>query len=312
VRVLGEIPTAGGAFGVAAPAAYAELRDRLRDIQREEFVAYFDLAVEVWVYTIEKLRALTGAAYEAFEHQLAQDYARIVDSCVLSVDLNSQPLEIFRLDPMELLQRYGSRDLGETLAHNSNRMGFYTVDLMMMRAQDEFRYARLEDLGSFPVYERLAALFQEMHQIGNSVATGAREADSDDVSNELFKITNDWLNTSSNWSLPSALVAVLGPERRDVLIRAFARKKEARRRSVSAGKGSREREVAHEECSRLSDGIEELIEVTGSQRRYFDAWLRRRAQAAELMGYAEIPDGAALLAGNDLLLVLHLMYKGKI
>src|SRR5262249_16507987 len=136
--------------------------------------------------------------------------------------------------------------------------------------------------------------------------------ESDDVSNELFKLANDQLNADEGWALPGPLAELLGPERRDMLIRAFARKKEARRQSVSAAPGSEEMDAAQRECALLSDGIEELIEATGCQRRYFEAWLARRAEAAELMGYAEIPDGAALLAGNDLLLVLHLMYKGKI
>ena len=310
VRVLGDIPTAGGSFGVAPRAVYAALRGRLREIGRPEFEAYFDLAVEVWIHTLDRLRELTGPAFTALERRLARDYARIVDSCLLSVDLNARPVDTFRLRSDELQRRYGSTDFGEILAHNSNRMGFYTVDLMVMRAQDEERYVRLRDFDSFPVYEQLAALFQEMHQIGNSVATGAREVESDDVSNELFKIANDWLNTSADWAFPEAL-AELGPARNDVFIRAFQRKKETRQRRASA-RDRAEREAAHEEYTRLSDGIEALIEATDSEERYFADWLSRRGRVAALVSNTDIPDGATLIAGNDLLLVMHLIYKGKI
>lgn len=310
VQLLGEIPSAGGAFGIATPEVYRALRLRLGAIGREEFTGYFDLAVEVWCYTLEKLRELAGASFTALAPELADDYARIVASMQLSVDLNSRPLEVFRLDPGELERRYGARDVGEALAHNSNRLGFYTVDRMVMRAQDPERHARLE--GSLPAYRRLALLFQEMHQIGNSVATGAREAGSDDMSNELFKLANDRLNTTDGWALPDELRAALGPAQEDALLRAFARKKDLRRRREQAPPGSREHEDAQRAYLQLSDGIEELIEVSGCQTGYFESWLERRAAAATLIGQMDIPDGASLLAGNDLLLVLHLIYKGKI
>ncbi|MFT3774744.1 MAG: hypothetical protein QM820_56055 [Minicystis sp.] len=312
VRLIGRIPTAGGRFGVARPEDYAALRAKLRAIGREEFEGYFDLAVDVWRYTLEQTRALAKEAYADHEPALAHDYKRIIDSMVLSVDLNTRPLDVFHLGPDAFADRYGGRDFGETLAHNSNRVGFYTMDLLHLRAQDPARYAELSQAGAFPVYARLAALFQEMHQTCNSLATGAREAESDDVSNELFKIANERLNATLDWQMPAALAKLLGPARHDVLIRAFSRKKEVRRRRALAPVGSDAHREAFDEYIRLSDGIEELIDSTDSQRRYFEVWLARRTEAAALVEQIDLPDGAALLAGNDLLLVLHLIYKGKI
>jgi hypothetical protein len=312
VRVLSEVPEAGGAFGIAPWDAYAALRGRLRAIGREAFEPYFDLFVEGWTYAVERMQELGGDAYGELEGDLAADYAAIMACMRLSVDLNCRPGEVFHLGPEALREAYGAGDIGTILAPNVNRFGFYLVDRMRLRRQDPERHAALAAAGTFDAYAEVAALFQEMHTIGNAVATGGREADSDDLSSELFKLANDRLNATSGWDLPAHFSALPGARREDALLQAFALKKAARQERSHARPGSPEHEAAHERYVSLGEDIERLIEVSGAQERSFAGWEGRRAEAASIMERAGLPDREELLAANDLMLVLHLLYKGKI
>jgi hypothetical protein len=315
VRLLGRIPFPDGGrgeIGVVDGARHARLRRELERAGRPEFSAYLDLAIEVWNYTFERMRAISGGAFELFARELAADYARIVDSMHLSVDLNTRPLQVFNYDDARLRELYFGAPFGEILAHNSNRAGFFTMDLVRLRATDMRQYSRIEPL--LPAYRDVSLLFQDMHQTGNSVATGAREAESQDLSNELFKIANDRLNLDPNLGrdMESNLLDFVGGEPRDALIIMFEQKKCLRRLEVNAPKGSIQRQRFHERVAVLNDQIEELVGHSGAERIYFETWVRAREKAKERIEQARIPDGDALLAGNDLLLVLHLIYKGRI
>jgi hypothetical protein len=311
--VLLEIPCAGGAFGVAEGGAYARLRDRLREIGWSRLSAYFDLAVDVWVQALTKLRELTGEAYAELMPELARDYDLILKSMQLSVELNNRPTEILSMAPSALEREYGNAHVGEILAHNANRMAFFTIDLMCLRAFDPDRYKEMVASGASEVYRHSALIFQDMQQIGNSVATGARETSSDDITNELFKIANDRLNTADDWPLPEHLVRIPGFERRDALLKAFELKKSAKRAMRRSAAGSAEHEARAHEYTALGEDIEHLVELSGAEHYYFHHWLKRRDEVLDLFYKCEDwVDHYQLMNANDLLLVLHLMYKGRI
>lgn len=313
LRLLLQIPFAGGAFGIAERDAYTRLRHGLREVGWSDLEAYFDLAVETWMQALTKLKEVVGDAYGEIEPELERDYTQILSSMRLSVDLNNRPTEILGMAPSELEREYGSAHVGEVLNHNANRMAFFTIDLMCLRAFDPYRYKELVGSGAAEVYRHSALIFQDMQQIGNSVSTGARETSSDDITNELFKIANDRLNTASDWPLPVHLEQVPGFERKDALLKAFELKKAAKRAMGDCAPGSNEHDAAAREYVALGDDIEHMVDLSGAEHYYFHHWLKRREEVLDLFYKCEDwMDHYQLMNANDLVLVLHLMYKGRI
>jgi len=307
------IPVAGGKFGVASPEAYAKLRARLSGLGWSRLEAYFDLAVQTWTVTLGKLVEVVGAAYAFLETELAHDYDLILKAMRFSVELNNRPIEIFRAPSAELQGEYGGPDFGAVLAHNANRGAFFTIDLMCLRAFDASRWDSFVTSGAAKVYRQNAIVFQDMHQIGNSVATGARETESDDITNELFKIANDRLNTTDDWPLPEHLAALPGFKRRDALLEVFVRKKAAKLELAATAAGSAEHKAARLEYVALGEDIEHMVALSGAEHYYFHHWLHRREEAVDLFYQCEDwIDPYRLVDANDLVLVLHLMYKGRI
>lgn len=313
LRVLLEIPSVGGAFGLADGAEYAQLRGRMREIGHPELEAYCELAVETWVATMSHLKEIVGVAYHELLPQLERDYDLILNAMRFSVDLNNRPTEVFSMPSAARERAYGNAEVGEILAHNANRMAFFTLDLMCLLAFDPHRYQEILTSGAVDVYRENASIFQDMHQIGNSVATGARETSSDDITNELFKIANDRLNTTEDWPLPEHLGTLPGFERRDALIKAFELKKEAKRAMRQAAAGSAEHQMTAQRYAALGEDIEHMVDLSGAEHYYFHHWLKRREEALDLFYRCEDwLDRYQLVTANDLVLVLHLMYKGRI
>lgn len=313
LRVFLEIPFAGGAFGIAGDKEYARLRDHLRAIGWSRLEAYFDLAVEVWVQALTKLKEHLTEACDELMPELGRDYDLILKSMRLSVDLNNRPTEILRMPPSALEREYGDAHVGEILAHNANRMAFFTIDQMCLRAFDPHRYKEMAASHALEVYRHSALIFQDMQQIGNSVATGARETSSDDITNELFKIANDRLNTTDDWPLPEHLARIPGFERRDALLKAFELKKEIKRTMQQSVTGSAEHGSQAHEYTAFGEDIEHMVELSGAEHYYFHHWLKRREEVLDLFYKCEDwLDHYQLMSANDLLLVLHLMYKGRI
>jgi len=299
--LMSRIPTAAGRFGVATPADYARLRAQLGDIGRERFAGYFDLAVEIWVTALTSLAALTGDGYRELEAQLGSDYELVLSSMRLSVDINLEPQEIFYLSPVELKRRYGEETIGDVLAHNANVAAFFTIDLMCLRNLDRERYRQLVLSGAIDLCRRAALISQDMLQLGNSVATGAREIGADDLSNELFKIANDLLNERDDWEQPAHLRHL---PRRDLLLALFMRKRSLRRVDTTA---------AAREYAALGEDIKQLFDRSGAERHYFCRWLRQRDQQAQVCAEAgDLIDPEQVRRADELLLVMHLIYKGSI
>lgn len=312
LEVLAGIPTAGGELGVASSLDYDRLKRRLRDIDQRRFEPYFDLAVEAWRSAMTPLQDLTGDAFRELQPQLAHDYDRILRAMRFSVDLNRNPGEVFNLDPSVLEREYGGGRLGEILGHNANRVAFFTIDLMRLRHSEPERYAEIVRQGTVHIYRESAMLFQEMQQMGNSVATGAREAWSDDVSNELFKIANDLLNEEVR-ARPPLLTIFPGTPKEGALLTAFKQRREAKRRLGELEPGSDAHSTKLREYQALGDRIELLFDSSGAEMCYFQQWLGLRDKVEETLARAkDCADQEDLLRSNDLILILHLMYKGKI
>jgi hypothetical protein len=313
LSVLSEIPTAGGAFGIASRDAYARLRRRLRDIGWPDLGGYFVLAVETWVEALRRLKEIVGEAYDELLPELERDYDHILKAMRFSVDLNDQPTRVFSMGHDELERVYGSREVSEILAHNANRVAFFTIDLMCLRAFDPHRYEEMVSAGAVDVYRESAVIFQDMQQTGNSVATGARETSTDDITNELFKIANDRLNTTDDWPLPAHLARIPDFGRKDALLRAFEMKKTQKRALRRAKEGSPEHEEAKREYAAFGEDIEHMVDLSGAEHYYFHHWLKRRDETLDLFYRCEDwLDRYQLVNANDLVLVLHLMYKGRI
>jgi hypothetical protein len=312
LEILSGIPTVGGELGVAPSRGYDRLKGRLREIDERRFEPYFDLAVETWRVALTTLEELTGAAFQELKPQLAHDYDRILRAMRFSVDLNSNPGKMFNLDADVLEREYGGGRFGEIFGHNANRVAFFTIDLMRLRHADPERYADIVRSGSIHVYRESAMLFQEMHQMGNSVATGAREAWSDDMSNELFKIANDLLNEEVR-QLPPSLSKFEGTPKEDELMTSFNQRREAKRKLRELTPGTPAHDAKLREYQRLGDRIDLLFESSAAEMHYFQQWLAARDKVADIFaGAGDCADQDDLLYNNDLILVLHLMYKGKI
>jgi hypothetical protein len=297
--VLSRIPTASGELGRAEAGDYERLRARLAIIGRDRFAEYFDLCAEIWSSAMEMLAELTGDGFAEHLAELADDYAMILNAMRLSVDLNLRPREIFSLKPAELERCYGGETIGDVLAHNANVAAFYTIDLMSLRNLDPARHQQLLLSGAVDICRRTATISQDMLQLGNSVATGAREIGSDDLSNELFKIANDILNERLDWEQPEHLSSFA---RRVLLLSLFERKK-----SLRGVEGARE------EYAALGEEVKRLFALSGAERSYFNRWLRRREERDQaIAAAAEFVDRDQLRRGDDLLLVMHLIYKGRI
>lgn len=307
------IPFAGGGFGVATPDEYAALRSRLGEIGWPQFEAYFDLAVDTWKISIEKLKQVVGKAYEALEDELALNHRILLKAMQFSADLNERPEAIFALGPAAMKERYLFPTFGEILAHNANRAVFFTIDKMFLRAFDPERYTEIVAAGAMDLYRQNAWIYQDAHQTGNSVATGARELESDDITNELFKIANDRLNSLDDWPLSEHLAKLPGFPRRDAVLAAFARKKELKRAASKLPAGSPEHAALQREYTAFGEDIELMVDLSGAEHAYFQHWLKRREEAIDVLYNCEDwMDRYTLHDANDLVMVLHLLYKGRI
>jgi hypothetical protein len=308
-----QIPRAGGAFGIASSDDYGRLRAHLIAIGGERFVPYFDLIVESWTSALRALEELNGEAYRSLKDQLGVDYDRIMQTVRFAVDLNNRPDEVWRSPPETLEQQYGGAQFTEILSHNANRSAFYTIDLMTLRKLRPDRFEKLSRTGSLASHRRAAALFQDMHQIGNSVSTRARETSSDDLSNGLFRIANDTLNARGDWQLPEHLAQATGGDRRDAILSAFMHKRVARRALGRAAPGTPEHAKAKAEDAAYAADLEQLIDLSGAEEAYFKLWVDKRSEAESLLSRsADHIEREELMRSNDMLLVLHLMYKGRI
>jgi hypothetical protein len=312
LAILSAIPTVGGEFRVAPRAAYAKLRERLFAVGRERFAAYFDLAAEIWQSALLGIEELTGDGFEDWRGQLAEDNRSLLLSMRLSVDMNRRPRELFAARPDELARRYGGSSLGEVLAHNANLSAFLTIDLMVLRNMDPALHDQIVLSGAVDTYRQAVLISQDMQQMGNSVATGAREIGSDDLSNDLFKVANDLLNARDDWELPEHLLAA-GIERRDAMLSAFERKKTLRQLFRDPAVDPDERDRARAEYGALGDDIKLLFERSGAERSYFGRWLARRRELGALLEHANhYVDCSQIKRSDDLMLLMHLIYKGRI
>lgn len=310
--VLAGVPAASGELGEAA-TGNVDLKSRLREAGREHDIPYLEIVIRCWRSAMSWLREATGPVFDEMKGVLGRDYDRILKTLRFSCALNERPLEVLHLPPSRMSLEYGERSVEDIMSHNANRMAFFTIDAMAFRAAQPAHYEDLAQAGATVMHRRSAMLFQLMHQIGNSVATGAREVRSDDISNGMFKVANDLLNSRADWPAPAYLAGVLGEERADMLIRAFDRKREVRRHIDELPPASEARAAAQQEYEELAADIEQLIELSGAETAYFSQWIEHRDRVPALLerGIPEA-DREGLLRGNDLLLVLHLIYKGKI
>lgn len=305
------IPTAGGGFGAAADSgAYAALRGELARIGRTDAEAYFDLTVSTWHTTLGELRDAAGPAYPEFQHQLATDYRHILASMRFSFDLNREPGRVLRMSPAALERAYGAPDVETILAHNANRAAFFTIDLMAASRCDPDRFRKLVAGGGVDLARRGALIFQEMHIIGNALATGAREAAVDDVTNEVFTSASRLLNVMDPSSIPARLRGRPDPDRDGVLIAALNQARATRSQAPTGHGGA---------GGSSGDGrdpaadIAELIALSGAEQHCLRRWLDLRGDAVEALRATEDSyDARSLLAANDRQLVLHLAYQGGI
>jgi hypothetical protein len=311
--VLTQIPRASGVFGVASSDDYNTLRTHLVRIGRSHFVPYFDVTVESWTRGLNVIAEVTGDAYFDLHDQLALDYDRIMQSMRFSVDLNNRPDEVFHMKPEALEREYGAAQFADILCQAMNRTAFYTMDLMCFQQVRPDRYAKLSRKGALAAHRQVAALFQDMHQLGNALATRARETSADDLSNGLFRLANETLNQRDDWELPEHLAKAPGVTRRDALLSAFMLKRAARRAHNRCDPGSPEYILAKTEDLAYSNDLEEIINISGAEEAYFQRWVDRRSKVTDLLArYSDLLEREELLRSNDLLLVLHLMYKGRI
>lgn len=313
LQIFTQIPSAAGRVDLARPEDYTRLRRRLQAMGYPQFEAYFDLAVDCWVESIGRLRQVVGAGFDEHHAQFARDHELLLGAMQFSADVNTSSAEVFAASDETLRSRYGCDSFSDILAHNANRAVFFTIDQMALRAFDPARHEEMASSQACESYRENALVFQDMHQVGNSLATGARETDSDDLSNEIFKIANDRLNQIDDWPLPPHVEALAGASRKDVVLRAFERKKQLKREWNRHPDGSPEREGARAEYVALGGDIERMVEMSGAERYYFEHWWHRREDALDVFYQCgDWIDGSQLVTANDLVLVLHLMYKGRI
>lgn len=313
LEIFLQIPFADGTFGVAEPEVYAGLREQLLMIGWPEFEEYFDLAVDCWRSANRKLKAIVGSAYDELRADYARDHELLISAMRFSVHLNNRPRAMFEMSAAGLKSAYGSPTFSDILAHNANRAVFFTIDAMCALAFERHRYMEMVKANAVEVYRENAWYFQINHQTCNSVATGARETGSDDLTNELFKIANDRLNSIQDWPLPENLARIPGFSRRDAVLAAFERKKALKRERLLHREGSDERSRIDRDYQALGEDIERLVEMSGADHAYFLDWLKKREEAVDVFYKCdEWLDRYSLVNANDLILVLHLTYKGRI
>jgi hypothetical protein len=172
---------------------------------------------------------------------------------------------------------------------------------MLLRNLDGGRYKLLVLSGAVDVCRRAALLSQDMMQLGNSIATAARELGSDDLSNELFKVANDLLNQSADWRVPDHLREF---DRCNLILTLFERKR------AIAGLSTEE---AERKRTALAADILQLFALSGAEQQYFARWLHRREELAQVRTHVtDVIDEDHARRADDLLLVMHLIYKGRI
>jgi hypothetical protein len=236
-----------------------------------------------------------------------------MQSMRFSVDLNNRPDEVFHMSPEALDREYGAPQFDEILSANSNRTAFYTIDLMCFKQLRPHRYAKLSRMGVLTAHRQVAVLLEDMQNIANALATRSRETSSDDLSNGLFQLANEILNQRNDWKLPEHLGKEPGIVRRDALFRAFMLKRAARGALSHCDPSSSEYALAKAEDLAYGNDLEELINVSGAEEAYFQRWLDWRSQVAELLArYSDLLEREELMRSNDQILVLHLVYKGRI
>ena len=295
------------------PANPGAMGSRMIALGRPELAGYAELAMVTWQTCGKRLEALVGRSYQVHALMLERDYERLFAAQRFSCALNHRPREILGLAPVALDARYGASTVSAILAHNANRAIFFDLDLMVLHARAPGVHAALVASGGVERYTQLALLFQDMHQLGNDVATGTRELALDDLSNEIFTLTSELLDRDTEVPLPRPLADLVGGKRPLSLVAAF----EHRKRLKEVLRTTRPGSPAHEEARRLHDGLGANVELltnhVGAVARCFGRWLGCREAASDLLSRcAEDTERAEILEANDLCLVYHLLYQGRI
>lgn len=313
LEILSAIPICASPIDVASSKGYDALRRRIIDSDRERFLPYVEVIVKAWAQAMRWIRDATAGAFHTLTKQLDDDYERILASFRFAAALNQDPVDIFHAPPTELVRLYRAATFSEILTPGQNQVAFYTIDTMTLISGAPAYYKDLLRSGSLGLHRKSADFFENMHQLGNSVATFAREIDSDDMTNSMFKVANDLLNARADWTLPTHLERVAGPHRYDAILRAFALKRKNKDARSTLDPTTSAYALAKQEYAELASDLEQLIEISRAEDVYFQLWLDQRDAVETLLSLSADPsEGRDLLFGNDLVLVTLLVYKGRI
>ncbi len=313
LELLSAIPVAGLPLEMGLSGGYDGLRKRIIASDRERFLPYVDVIIKAWSQAMHWIREATAAAFHRLETQLDLDYKRLLTSFRFAGALNRDPSRLFHAPPLELVHQYGAATFSDILSAGQNHAAFYTIDTMALIRGAPAYFSELRRSGGLELHRQSADIFDNMHQLANSVATFAREIDADDMSNGMFKVANDVLNKRTDWSLPAHLERFAGPERRDAILRAFALKRKNKEARNSLDPATPAYALAEQEYAEFASDIEHLIETAGAEDVYFQMWLDRRDEVEKLLSKSADPsEGQDLLFGNDLVMVTLLVYKGRI
>lgn len=313
LELLSAIPVASLPLEMGLSGGYDGLRKRIIAGDRERFLPYVDVIIKAWSQAMHWIREATERAFHRLETQLNEDYGRLITSFRFAAALNRDPIRFFHAPPLELVRSYGAATFGDILSAGQNQAAFHTIDTMALIRGAPAYYSELRRSGGLELHRKSADIFDNMHQLANSVATFTREIDADDMSNGMFKVANDVLNERTDWAMPAHLERFAGPERRDAILRAFALKRKNTEARNSLDPTTPVYALAEQENAEFASDIEQLIEAAGAEDVYFQMWLDRRDEVEKLLSTSADPsEGQDLLFGNDLVMVTLLVYKGRI
>jgi len=313
LELVSAIPVASLPLDMGLSGGYDGLRKRIIASDRARFLPYVEVIIKAWTQAMRWIRDATAEAFHRLETQLDLDYSRLLTSFRFAGALNQDPIQLFHLPALELVRVYGAATFSEILSAGQNHAAFHTIDTMTLISGAPAYYSELRRSGGLELHRKSADLFDNMHQLANSVATFAREIDADDMSNGMFKVANDVLNERTNWALPAHLERFAGPERQDAILRAFALKRKNKDARNKLDPTTPAYALANQEYGEFASDIEQLIEISGAEEVYFQMWLDRRDAVEELLSASADPsEGQDLLFGNELVLVTLLVYKGRI
>lgn len=313
LELLSAIPVSAMPLDMGLSGGYDALRRRIIASDRERFLPYCEVIIKAWTQAMHWIREATTGAFHRLEKQLDHDYGRLLTSFRFAAELNQHPVRLFYAPPADLVRLYGSPTFGEILAAGQNQAAYHTIDTMTLISGAPAYYRELLRSGGLDLHRKSADIFDNMHQLANSIATFPREIEADDMSNGMFKVANDVLNERDDWTLPPHLEYLVGPEHHDALLKAFALKRKNKDTRNRLDPRTPAYAHAKQEYGELASDIEQLIEIAGAEEIYFQWWLDRRDEVEELLTASADPsESQDLLFGNDLVLVTLLVYKGRI